>query len=347
MSDVDTRPLRRTGWTAKDLLATDFPEPRWAVDTLIPEGLAVFAGAPKLGKSWLALGLSIAVASGGRAFGKIPTERGDVLYLALEDSPRRLKGRLSSLLHDEAPPHGLQIFTEWRRLGDGGAEAIAAWLVRNPETRLVVIDVYTRIRPRETRRTDFYAADYDAASGLQVVAMEHGIAILGLYHTRKAEAEDFVETVQGTFGTAAAADTILVARRGRGQADATIQVTGRDVTEQNLALSFAPEVGTWTLLGDALEYTLGETRREILEAIRTAGEAMSPKQLAEDFDIDHGLVKKTVQRMAKDGQLKVVKRGWYEVPVNPLSLPSLSPQGRDRGTERTGIQRETRVWGEP
>ena len=51
-------------------------------------------GAPKLGKSWMALGLGIAVASGGRAFGSVPVEAGDALYLALEDSPRRLQSRL-------------------------------------------------------------------------------------------------------------------------------------------------------------------------------------------------------------------------------------------------------------
>jgi Mn-dependent DtxR family transcriptional regulator len=57
-----------------------------------------------------------------------------------------------------------------------------------------------------------------------------------------------------------------------------------------------------------MEYTVGETRREILEAIRIAGGPMSPKQLAEDLDSDHELVKKTVQRMAKDGQLRIVER---------------------------------------
>jgi hypothetical protein len=41
---------------------------------------------------------------------------------------------------------------------------------------------------------------------------------VAVYHTRKAEATDFVEMVQGTFGLAAGADTILLARRGRGEA---------------------------------------------------------------------------------------------------------------------------------
>lgn len=334
-------PIRRTGWTAADLIDSEFPEQRWAIDNLIPEGLSVFAGSPKLGKSWLALGLSIAVATGGAALGKIPVEQGAVLHLALEDSPRRLKGRLQSLLNGTGPPRSLQFFTEWKRLGDGGAEEIGAWLIRHPETRFVVVDVYTRIRPREVRRSDYYVADYDAASHLQAVAMEHGVAIMALYHTRKAESEDFVETVQGTFGTAAAADTIVVARRGRGEADATLQVTGRDVTEQNLALRFAPEVGTWMLMGDAAEYVMGETRREVLEALRLTDAPMSPKQLAEDLDRDHELVKKTLQRMARDGQLKVVKRGWYAInPYNSLSPLSLSPHEGDEGTEGTPTSKE-------
>ena len=104
---------QRTSWTAAELLADDFPEPRFAVDGLLPEGLSFMAGAPKLGKSWMALGLGIAVASGGRALGSVPVEAGDVLYLALEDSPRRLQSRLRTLVGDENRPNG----STWRRSG--------------------------------------------------------------------------------------------------------------------------------------------------------------------------------------------------------------------------------------
>jgi hypothetical protein len=44
----------------------------------------------KLGKSWMTLGLSVAVATGGDALGTEPVERGEVLCLALEDNRRRL-----------------------------------------------------------------------------------------------------------------------------------------------------------------------------------------------------------------------------------------------------------------
>ena len=67
-------PNRRTSYTAQQLMDADFPEPKWAVPGLIAEGLTFIAGAPKVGKSWLALGLGIAVASGGQVLGNIPVD---------------------------------------------------------------------------------------------------------------------------------------------------------------------------------------------------------------------------------------------------------------------------------
>jgi hypothetical protein len=152
--------------------------------------------------------------------------------------------------------------------------------------------------------------------------MVHGVAIVLLYHTRKAEASDFVETIQGTLGTAAAADTLMVARRGRGKADATLSITGRDVNEQNLALRFDSEVGTWTLIGDAAEFALGETRRTILEVVKEHG-SLTPKEASGLIEVDYNLAKVTMWRMANDGQLVAVK-GRYTLK-NPVTSVTLLP----------------------
>ena len=94
------------------LTAQQFPPLTYAVDGLIPEGFALVVGPPKAGKSWLALALLLAVASGGVALGVIkagPPRR--VLYLALEDGDRRMQDRCRSLLgpgeHIPAPFHYL------------------------------------------------------------------------------------------------------------------------------------------------------------------------------------------------------------------------------------------------
>jgi hypothetical protein len=318
------------------------PEARCAVDELITEGLTFECGAPKIGKSWLGLGLAIAIAAGGYAFGKIKVEEGEVLYLALEDNPRRLQTRLRMLLGEDCPPEGLYIETEWERLDRGGIERLEAWLQEHSDTRLVVIDVWTRLRPFAQNHSDRYQADYEAASAVQALGVRRGVAVVALYHTRKAESSDFVETVQGTFGTAGAADTIIVIKRSRGQADATLYVTGRDVEERELALQFAPDTGTWSLLGDAAEYGLAETRKEIRDLVDAHG-LLTPKQVSELSAITYENAKKTMRRMFGDGQLTAVG-GKYSLPLHiPVpDVPESPDEGqrdsRDRGLEGTFLR---------
>jgi hypothetical protein len=326
----------RTSWTATELIDADFADPKFAVDNLIPEGLTFMAGAPKLGKSWMALGLAIAVSAGGRALGTIPVEKGEALYLALEDSPRRLQSRLRVLLGSERPGGDLYLETAWPRLDDGGADRLEGWLDEHPASRLVLVDVWPRIRPGAgNRSTDYFTADYNGAAQLQALAIRRGVAVVALYHTRKAEAADFVETVQGTFGTAAAADTIIVVKRSRGQADATLYVTGRDVSERELALRFSAEIGTWALLGDASEYSIGETRKELLDAVRAHG-SLTPKQASEVTTVGYELAKKTMQRMSADGQLDAAK-GHYNLRTPVPGVPE-SLDVDDSGTKGQGGQ---------
>ena len=116
-------------WTADELLVAEFPEPRWAVDGIIPEGLTLLCGSPKFGKSWLGLGLGVSVATGGHAFGRVPVQQGHALVLALEDPARRLQERLHMLKGDEALER-LHIWTTWDCI-----EELDAWLTAHPECR--------------------------------------------------------------------------------------------------------------------------------------------------------------------------------------------------------------------
>src|SRR6185312_7759941 len=82
LPQADFKPVPKEG-TAAWLLQQDFPPVRWIIDGLLPEGLTILAGKPKLGKSWMALDWLLAKAHGGYAFGTIQCDVGDCLYMAL------------------------------------------------------------------------------------------------------------------------------------------------------------------------------------------------------------------------------------------------------------------------
>ncbi len=196
--------------TAAALQRLEFPEVKYVVPGLIPEGLSMLCGRPKIGKSWAALEIAIAVASGGECFGNRKTEKGDVLYAALEDNPRRLQRRTDKIQSpvSTAWPAGLTFTNTWRRLDKGGVTDIAEWIGGAEKARLVILDTLAGVKPVRTNAG--YAEDYESLTALHRLANDIGIAVLVLHHTRKLDADDPLDTISGTLGLAGCADTALV-----------------------------------------------------------------------------------------------------------------------------------------
>lgn len=302
---------RQTAWRADELMAASFPPPVWAVPGLIAEGVNVLAGPPKAGKSWLALGLGLAVASGGRAFDKIDVDAGPVLYLALEDTPRRLQERMGGLLQGSSAPAGLTLDLQCPALPAGGVEHIADWIESNPDARMVIIDVFAKVRGNAAPSVQAYDADYAAVSRVKKIADHYGIPVVLLHHVRKAGAEDFLAEVSGTHGIAGAADGVLVLKRSRGEAVGALHVTGRDIHETDYALSFDEDTGAWTMLdGPAHEHFLRDTRSRVAQYVRR-NPGVGPRQIAEALDMKETTTRSTCRRMAEDEQLRAAAGKYY------------------------------------
>lgn len=306
-------PQRPPSWTAAELMTMTFPPPKWAVPGLIPEGATLLVGAPKTGKSWMALGLAVAVATGGKALGSIEVEAGPVLYLALEDTPRRLQERLSKVLGDVPWPDLLRFAIQWPPLLAGGEVLLDEWLTLNPTARMVIIDVLAKIRPA-VGGGNAYEADYRAISAVKTVADRHAVAAVIVHHDRKARSGDFMSDISGTQGLGGAADAALMLRRVRGSTDGALYLTGRDVEEAGHGLRFVPESGTWVLTGEpADDFGMADTRAAIVAYLRD-NPGSTPKQVADGAQLDHMLVKKTLVRMAADDQAETGARGRYYLP---------------------------------
>ena len=151
---------------------------------ILPAGLSVLAGRPKIGKSWLTLAIAIGVASGSDVLG-ISVKPQGVLYLALEDNDPRLKKRLVQLLGTAEPPDQLHFYTSWSPFSEGGLAALEQWLATHPEVRLVVIDTLGRLRKASKPGGNVYQEDYAAIGAVKAVADMFSVGILCVSHVRE------------------------------------------------------------------------------------------------------------------------------------------------------------------
>jgi AAA domain-containing protein len=305
-------------YSAADLMKMELSEPRWAVPDILPEGLSVLAGKPKMGKSWLALNVAIAVATGGVALASFRVLAGAVLYLALEDNKRRLKARLEKLLQrqDAAPPDRLTFAHKWPRQDQGGLGELGQWLDAHKGTRLVIIDTWAKFKPARFRNGNDYDQDYREAAELKALADHYGVAILVLHHCRKMKADDPLEEVSGTMGLTGAFDGVLVLRRERGRHDAALHATGRDVEEQELALSWDAQHCLWSIAGQAAEYRMSKERADVQALFLREGRPLSPSEAAPLLRKNVGAVKNLFWNMEKAAQLRSVGGGRYDLPAN-------------------------------
>lgn len=253
-----------------DIGAQDYPLLKYVVQDLIPEGLTLFAGKPKLGKSWLMLSVANAVAGGGTVLGKYRATEGRVLLLALEDSVRRLKRRNEMLMGKNVFPEKLMCATEWPKLNMGGLDHLNDFLEANKDTSLVVIDTFSIVRPVAKGNAQIYSEDYEAMRLLHILATEHNIAIIAVHHAKKGEAEDPYELMSGSTGLTGAADTLALLKRGRGEARGELIITGRDIGDKSLALDFDATTGNWSDVVDGADLSRTSEEREIIILLREA-----------------------------------------------------------------------------
>jgi hypothetical protein len=166
-------------------------ERRWLVEELWAEQAAgLIGGEPKCCKSFLALELAVAVASGAPALRRFPVRTpGPVLLFAGEDAPHVVRGRLEGIaqaagvafealdLHVIAVPTlRLDLPDDRRRL----AETVAA-----QRPRLLVLDPFVRLH-----RIDENAAAEVAPllAALRALQRRYATAVLLVHHARKGAA---------------------------------------------------------------------------------------------------------------------------------------------------------------
>ncbi len=308
--------------TAPELMNADLGELQYAVPGLFPFGVNLLAGAPKTGKSLMSLNMALAVAQGGDVLGKLPAEQGDVLYMALEDGPRRMRDRLREMGVSQVPD-SLELTFNWEKFGQEGEESGSEGFLRDvlgakqragKNYRLIVVDTFARLREKANANANAYYDDYDAMQDFRDVAYSLNTAVLVIHHTNKLQAgEDPYLRVSGSTGITANVDTVGVLERERIEHSAKLAISGRDIEGQKLGMSFDPDTLSWELKGRYATFQMGDTRQSIYDALDEADEPKGPKWVAGHVDVDYDTVKVQMGNMVDSDQLAKVGRGQYAV----------------------------------
>ena len=310
----------------------------WIIPGLIPFGLTLLAGKAKLGKSFLCLNLSFTLSSKSEykflskyncqltSNGLSPEEikQADpptVLYLALEDTSRRIQDRgyklLLSRLKEAQVTSGdigfdFWCYTKSPKIGDG---AIACWenfIKNHPNTKLIIIDTFAQIRREKTnQRGNVYYDDYNSIKEIKDFADRHKIGIVVIHHTNKMSTDDIFDTISGSTGLSGASDTIAVMHNYGKKSDSILRIKGREVEDQEIALKWNKDTWLWESLGDAEQYRVSRLESDIIDCLENYQSGLSPKDISEMVNKSSGSIRVTLLRLIKMGKIKKTAYGKY------------------------------------
>jgi AAA domain len=172
-----------------DRLAIQPAEQRWLIEGLwTNQAVGIVGGEPKCCKSFLALDLAVAVASGADALRRFRTlQTGPVLLYAGEDPLHVVRGRLQGIAHAAAIAfEGLDVHAitaPTLRLDLRADQQRLVETVRAVEPKLLVLDPFVRLH----RIDENAAAEVAPVLGfLRNLQRRFGTAVLLVHHARKA-----------------------------------------------------------------------------------------------------------------------------------------------------------------
>lgn len=245
------------------LMDMQFPKSRFCIQSLLPQGVSIPGGAPKIGKSWMVLDWCVKIAKGKDVW-NLPTEKGTVLYLCLEDSLARIQDRLNCIT-DEVP-RNLYVATKSESIESGLIQQIQNFIITQTDTTLIVIDTFQMIRNSSSELS--YANDYNEICKLKQYADEMNISILLVHHLRKQGDSDSLNKLSGTTGISDAVDAVFVLDKDkRNENKANLLCTGRDIEQRKFQLFFNKDNCTWDLINDSLENPIPTMPQEMIDFI--------------------------------------------------------------------------------
>lgn len=228
--------------SCEEIMTTVYKPIEFVVDGLLAQGLYILAGAPKVGKSWLALEMCLSIAKGEKVLG-LKTSQGTALYLCLEDSFQRIQNRLYELTDE--PVENLHFVILSDTIGKGLEEQIEQFKSEHSDLKVVFIDTLQMIRSETDSN---YGSDYKELSILKSLADKLEVAIVVVHHTRKCSDSDPFNMISGSTGISGCVDgSLVLIENKRGSRNAKLFCVGRDIENAEINLQFDSDLKKWVV----------------------------------------------------------------------------------------------------
>jgi hypothetical protein len=288
----------------------------WIVEGLFLEaGAGILGGAPKSCKSFFALDLCVAIASGTACAGRFRTLiQGPVVLLCAEDPHAVISSRLSALsrsrnrLLKDLP---LEVIVEPAVQLPDGLQRLAATLAAF-SPRLLLLDPLIRLHRADENSASEMSVILD---GLRKLARNSKTAILLVHHARKAAAGSSGAGLRGSSDLHAFGDSNLYLRRLSQDSILELKIEHRAAAAPapvrlKLKVDDQAEPAARFEILDGAQQDDPATRR-ILELLAKSDAPLSSAALREKLGVRNQTVAEALKLLQADGRVQRAGRdGW-------------------------------------
>lgn len=304
-SELIGLPLTRLG----DLLNEPEEMVSWLVENLLPSsGFSLLAGKPKGGKSTLARNLALCVAR-GEEFLSRNTERGAVIYLALEEKRSEVRKHFQAM--GATGEEEIFIFA-----ASAPEDAIAMLfdIAEEKKPGLIIIDPLFRLA--RVKDSNDYAQTTKALEPILSLARLTGAHVLCVHHTNKGMANDG-DSILGSTAIFASVDTVVLLKRSeRYRTVSSIQRYGEDMGET--VLNFNTETRTISL-GESKEgEEISRMKDAISEFMRLQERPLQEKEIKEGVEGNNRHKQNALRELVSEGRVSRDGKGTRGEPYTYL-----------------------------
>jgi len=286
----------------------------WIVDGLLLEaGAGILGGAPKSCKSFFALDLCVAIASGTSCAGRFRVlAPGPVVLLCAEDPHAVVSSRLTALARARGRALRdlpIDVIVDAVRLPDGLDRLEATLAAAKP--RLLLLDPLIRLHRADENSASEMSIILD---GLRNLARSSRTAILLVHHARKAAAGNAGVGLRGSSDLHAFGDSNLYLRRLAHDGSLELKVEHRAAAPPApLRLKLVVDDANATARFAAAERDQQEdpTLGHVLDLLARSAAPLSSAALREKLGVRNQLVADALRALADAGRIRRAGRdGW-------------------------------------